>query len=391
MLNAEKALAFDPGNPDHMLSVAQAAHRAGYYETVMWIGPILLKANSDQKSPELKKYIALRDIYKDLEQWKQAVEACHYAALLKPDDMDLSTELKNLGAQQTMKAGKYATGGSFRDSMRDAAGQQKLIDSEKDVRSMDAMVKAIKDAEAELSADPNEQGKLIKLVDALRRTEMLEYENRAIELLEDAYKRTQQFRWRASAGEIKLSQLKRQQRALLAELQKDPTNEALRKEYQQFLKEKTEEELREYQLSAENYPTENKFRYATAVALFNLRRYDEAIPIFQQSRQDPKYRTEAGILLGRAFLEAGYIDEASETMRELIESYQVRGDDKSKEMYYWYARILEHQNDMAAAIKAYSQVAQWDFNYKDVQVRIKKLRASQKAPEQANPEQKAPT
>jgi hypothetical protein len=30
---------------------------------------------------------------------------------------------------------------------------------------------------------------------------------------------------------------------------------------------------------------------------------------------------------------------------------------------------------MPAAIKAYSQVAQWDFNYRDVQGRIRRLRA----------------
>jgi hypothetical protein len=43
-------------------------------------------------------------------------------------------------------------------------------------------------------------------------------------------------------------------------------------------------------------------------------------------------------------------------------------------MYYWYARSLESQNEVQSALKAYSQVAQWDFNYRDVQARIKRLR-----------------
>jgi hypothetical protein len=45
------------------------------------------------------------------------------------------------------------------------------------------------------------------------------------------------------------------------------------------------------------------------------------------------------------------------------------------EMYYWWGRALEQIGDRATAQKAFSQVAQWDFNYRDVQVRIKNLRA----------------
>ena len=64
----------------------------------------------------------------------------------------------------------------------------------------------------------------------------------------------------------------------------------------------------------------------------------------------------------------------------MIDDYVNKGDAKSKEMYYWYARSLEAQNDVQPALKAYSQVAQWDFNYRDVQGRIKKLRSGGGAP-----------
>jgi hypothetical protein len=128
--------------------------------------------------------------------------------------MDLNTELKNLGAQQTMSAGKYATGKSFRDSIRDMDKQAKLLDADKDVRSVDMLQRAVADAEAEFNADPTEAGKLMKYVDALVRTEKEPYEDRAIEVLEDAYNRTQQFRFRANVGRIRINQLNRKERAL---------------------------------------------------------------------------------------------------------------------------------------------------------------------------------
>ena len=78
----------------------------------------------------------------------------------------------------------------------------------------------------------------------------------------------------------------------------------------------------------------------------------------------------------RHFLDAGFVEESTETLAAVIQDYVNKGDQKSIDMTYWYARALEQKGDTAAAIKAYSQVAQWNFNYKDVQTRIKRLRAA---------------
>jgi tetratricopeptide (TPR) repeat protein len=240
------------------------------------------------------------------------------------------------------------------------------------------MKRQLASAEAEFNAEPNEPGKINKLVDVLRKTESMEHENRAIEILEDAFKRTAQFRFRRTVGEIKLQQLDRMERTMRQELQKNPSDEGLKKQYQQFNRERIEERLKEHTLWAENYPTETIYRYNMAQGLFTLGRYDEAIPIFQTVRQDPKYKSEAGVLLGRAFMEAGFMDEAVDTLREVTDAYQIKGDPKSIEMTYYYARSLEAKGETALAIKQYSQVAQWNFNYRDVQVRIKNLRSGPK-------------
>src|SRR5688572_26856601 len=66
MLNAEKLLVFDPGTTDYMQTVLKSAHRAGFFDTVLWMGPILQKANADSKRPEFDKFIVLKDVYKDM-------------------------------------------------------------------------------------------------------------------------------------------------------------------------------------------------------------------------------------------------------------------------------------------------------------------------------------
>jgi hypothetical protein len=73
------------------------------------------------------------------------------------------------------------------------------------------------------------------------------------------------------------------------------------------------------------------------------------------------------------------VDEAVDTIKVIIDDYPTKGDERSREMTYWYARALEEKKELPTAMKAYSQVAQWDFNYRDVQARIKRLRSAPSA------------
>ena len=374
LLASEKLLAYDPGNTDRMVQLMQSALKGGFYDTVLWIGPILLRANAESKKPDYSKYITLKDTYKEIERWKEATEAAQMAQQLRPDNMDLVTELKNLAALDTMHAGKYGRAKSFRESVRDMEGQIKLIDKEKDVQSGDLLTRAIKEAEAEWQAEPNEPGKLSKYIDALLKTERPEEENRAIEVLEQAFQKTGQFRWRQRVGLIKFAQLKRMDRSMREEIAKNPNDPEIRKRYVEFNRERAETELGELTQWVEAYPTDTNYRFQMGQRLFQLGRHNEAIPVFQHVRNDPKYRVDATSFLGRSFLENQFVDEAVETLKASIEEYQLKGDEKSKEMYYWYARALEQKPDVPAAVKAYSQVAQWDFNFRDVQQRIRKLR-----------------
>jgi len=377
LLNAEKLLAYDPGNTNHMVTLLQAALRGGFFDTVLWIGPILLRANKDSgKGESFDKYILLKNAYKMLERYKEATEAAQFAAAMRPDDMDLGKELKDLASWQTMAAGKYGSAKSFRESVRDMDKQHRLMEGDTDVRTADMMSRQIAEAEAEWQAEPNEPGKIGKLVDLLVKLEQPESDQRAIEILEAAFENSRQYRFKFRIGQIRISQLARQERNLRQAVAQNPGDESIKREYNDFAKERAEQELQIYQEAAENYPTDSGLRYNVAVRMFQLGHHNDAIPIFQQARSDPKYRTDASVALGRSFLDAGFVDEAVDTFRELIEGYELKGDAKSVMMTYWYGRALEQKGDVQAALKAYSQVAQWNFNYLDVQARIKRLRSA---------------
>jgi predicted house-cleaning noncanonical NTP pyrophosphatase (MazG superfamily) len=378
LLNQEKLLAYEPGNTDHMVGVLQNALRGGYFDTVLWIGPILQKANADSLKPDVKKFIVLRDAYKALKRWKLAADACQFACLLRPDDMDLQNEYRHIAAQQTITEGSYDQSGGFRKSQKDAEGQDLRGKIDSQVQTKDMMSSVIAAAKAEWKADPNEPGKINKYADALAKTEQPELENQAIELLQQAYERSKQYRFRLRVGQIRMSQMNRMERTLRANVNSHPNDPEALQSYKQFVQEKLQEELAEFQLALENYPTQANYRMEVASRLVQLRRFDEAIPVLQQLRNDPKYKHDAGGLLGRAFLESGYVDEAIDTLAATINDYPVKGDAKSTDMTYIYGRALEQKGEKLAAQKAYSMVAQANFSYKDVQARIKKLREDTK-------------
>jgi tetratricopeptide (TPR) repeat protein len=373
MLNAEKLLAYDPGNMDYMQQFMLAAQKAGCYDTVLWIGNLLLRANVESKQPSFQRYITIKDAFKAISRYKEAVDAMNYAVRLKPSDMDLSHEMKNLAAEMTIGQGNY-TGESFRGSIRDMDAQKKLLEQDMDIRSEDSLARGVREQEQQYKEDPTDPGRFNRYIDALRKTEHLTYENQAIELLEQRFRETKQYRFKANINQIALAQMSRQERTLREGMAKAPTDAELRKEYASFIREKYEQELRIFKETVENYPTDTTARYEMSRRLFLLKRWDEAIPVLQQVRMDPKYKVQSSTLLGRAFLEAGFVEEAVDTLQEAIQAYPVRGDEKSIEIHYYYAVALEQKGDIPASLKMYSQVAQWNFNYRDVQQRIKRLR-----------------
>lgn len=376
MLNAEKLLSYSPGSLSHMEGLLSAAVKGGYYDTALWIGDHLLQANVNLgEKAEFKKYIALKDAYIKIQRWDKAVEAMKYAQAMRPEDMDLGREARDLSARHTMKAGGYEKSGSFRDSVRDMDKQTQLMNQDMDIRTADAMAVQIKAAEAEWQQNPSDLSLMMKLVDVLTKTDDAEHENRAIELLESAYESTRQYRYRNRVGQIKIQQLSRMERTLRGQISANPGNETVKKEYLEFQKDRLAQELAIYQEAAENYPTDMSLRYNVGVRLHALGRFDEAIPLFQQSRNDPKYRVLAGIGIGSSFLQAGFVDEAIDTMKELIDHYEIKTDKRYIEMLYTYGLALEKKGDIPAAMKAFSTITQVDFNFRDVQARLKRLRA----------------
>ena len=95
--------------------------------------------------------------------------------------------------------------------------------------------------------------------------------------------------------------------------------------------------------------------------------------MLQEARNDPKNRIVCMLLIGRSFFEKGLSSQAVAALNQAIEEHELGGDDLGKELYYWLGRSSEGARKTEEAIKAYGQVIQWDYNYRDVRERLAQL------------------
>ncbi len=377
MLNAEVLLAKDPQNIGYMEALFKNAAKAGYHKTVMWIGEIFMDAVVKEAKTNLGRLQTLREVYEEVAEREQeinpnvaimalerAVEALRILHQIKPGDLEISTDHRDVAGKLTILRGKYSSAESFTDSVRDTDTQRELHDKDRMVTSDDRLGEMIDMAKRRYKENPTHKPTINELVTLLVRREEEKYENTAIKVLQKAYEETKDYDHKRRADEVRIKQLRRKERQ---ETDRDAKLEAT-KTLLRF-------ELGVYKERAEKYPTDMRVRYLYGMTLFKAGRYDDAIPVLQEARSDPKTRVQCSIYLGRSFYRKGYHSQAADTFLDAIKSHEIPDDDLGKEAHYWLARSQEAEEHIDEALKTYGQIIQWDYNFRDVRKRIDDLRA----------------
>jgi len=118
MLNAEYLLAKDPGNMSYGEAMLKAAVAGNYVAAAKWIGDLMFLANNRARKPSFHLYVLLKDSYSSIGKYKRAAVACERACKLRPDDIDLADELKELSS----KHDAVRPGSSFGSSVAGLSG-----------------------------------------------------------------------------------------------------------------------------------------------------------------------------------------------------------------------------------------------------------------------------
>ncbi|OHB64403.1 MAG: hypothetical protein A2Y76_07135 [Planctomycetes bacterium RBG_13_60_9] len=378
MLNAEYLYAKDPDHLPYAEAMLRAAVEAGCSKTAHWIANLIFQTNNAIEKPSLHTYLLLKDSYKALGQYDKALAACQRACRMKPESKELADECKNLSAELTMARGKYDANGDFRQSIKDRETQAKLYSQDRVVKTEDYRVAAVEDARRAYARDPDQPRNVFALADALADMETDQAENEAIQLLEDAYRIRDDFSFKERAGLLKIRQVKRLLRQARKQLEAQPAAAPARARFDELTATLTATELQHYRLCTEHYPTDMGPKYECALRLLRLKKYNEAIPLFQEAQKDPRRKISAMGKVGYCFFMKGWYADAVDVFLRAIESYEINDDAIAKDLRYNLARAYEEQGEKDKALEVYRKIAQSDFGYKDVSERVDRLRAESK-------------
>jgi len=380
----------DPSNLSHMEAILHAAAKAKLDRVVQWIAPVICEAISNEKKQPEKRYhelcvsmeagadlaIALNDYQVAVDILQAGLRVAQVWAQHHPDSSESQKAYSRASSMQTIVKGRFGSGESFVDSVKDAGKQADIRDRDSAVQSVDRMADMIAKARREWDANRELPAKLINLVDLILKREEDDAENEAIALLEEEYAAHSNYTMKLKADDIRMRQLKRHLRRIVAKLKSDPDNEDVRRLYAKYLARQARAEIDIYRERLEKYPTDMRVRFELGTRLFKSKQYDEAIPLFQQAQSDGRHRNESKLYLGRCFLEKGFAAQAVDTLRAGIEQLEVKTDETALELNYWMARGLESDGQTAEARKVYGHLIQLDYNFRDARQRLEALSAA---------------
>jgi tetratricopeptide (TPR) repeat protein len=153
------------------------------------------------------------------------------------------------------------------------------------------------------------------------------------------------------------------------ELQKSGDAEAVKKARIEQLR----FELSVFKDRVDRYPTDNRAKFELGVRRFQAGQFDDAIPLFQVARVDPKNRTASEAYLGRCFFRKGYHTQAINALKEAIKGHEFTDDELAKTMQYWLGRSQEAGGEAEDARTTYGNILRLDYNYLDVRARLDAL------------------
>lgn len=374
----EFAWAKDINNLSIALKLMTAVAKADEKEFGAWLAPRVFAMMSRAKKQTKQMWIQGKDLFSSIDAWKEAFAAAEKAIQLDPSDSDLISELNELSAQRAISEGGFNKSegdqGDFRRLIKDSEKQEALEDQ--DALSGGASAeRALDRARKEFEESPDSPEAVNKYAQLLRRQDSEEGDQGAISVYMKGFETTGQYRFRMAAGDVRMN---RMGKALRKAEQDAPDDEGTTKLRAELL------ELRssEYGERVSKYPTDRGIKFELGLIEYERENFEDAMAMFQQCKDEAKYRTRATHMLGKCFSFEDWHQEAVSEFREALD--HIEGTEKEREMPIRYdlmlslidlARADRNIESAREAAEICSAIVRKDISYRDIRVKRKEVDA----------------
>src|SRR5256885_3016976 len=364
----EKALEKEPYNRRANLVLKEAALAAGWPE----IGVFALRALLEGNPRDVKVLHELWRLYWQLGDHDQEIEIYNQITAINPLDAEALRLGKDASAHSSMKKGGWTQAESYRDLIKDKEMAISLEQQGRMRLTGESLDQQIAETYARHKAEPAN-------VDLARRLGTLNEQKEDLKAAIGWYQYAADLTKGADTGLVrKVSDLrtKRLEREIAVHEEFLSTHDAAHE-----LHAKKSEELKAAKAKraeilvtdarervARN-PTDLQLRFELGEHLVSAKRFREAVPELQRSRQNPHARLKAMNLLGCCYGELEMLDLAVKQLEEASKEI-VSMDATKKEIVYNLGLVYERMGESEKSLACMKQIYEVDYGYKDVARRV---------------------
>ena len=366
---AEKALDADPTNVTAVRFFARAAEEAELLETGIHTVEIAVRQHPDH----LPLIRLLAHLHGKSGDTQKQLELLQRVASLKPNDLAAQKEMRQASATNTMQKGKWTEATSYRDVIKDEELAQQLEKNEQiTARDTETINKLIEAAEKGLEEQENVTLHR-KLGELYRRKKeydtSLEHYNRVIELTGATDPAIEE-----AINTVTLERFDDAIRQWQEYARKHPDKKETADEKIRAIRE--QKNARQFEMTkdlVQRYPNEAEHRFRYGRMLFERGEVDEALKHFQASINNPHFRRDGLVCIGKCMQQKGMLDLAIEQYEKALEAAGSKQDTASKETRYHLAAAYEEKGDSEKALEQFKRIYSGDANYRDVAERVERL------------------
>lgn len=381
-------------NADNLFRLLEATAKASQLDYAPFVAPKSLEVLRRQKKQSKSQWMKLKALLSAIEATGEALTCVEEALKADPSDTQLAADLKETTARHALRQGGYdksdsSQQGGFRSNIRDAAKQQQLQDAGSIVQSEETEARILERARKAYEETPMAADAIQKLGTLLKRQATPESEEEAYTVFLAGYERTNEYRFKAAAGDIRVAQLRRKVSAAQKAIDASGDDEAAKAanvaahaEVRAQLLDLEARELRERQKA---YPTDRSIKAELGRVEFDLGNFEDAMAMFQACKDEAKLRIFATHMLGKCFAAEGWHSESVGEYREALQGLGVGEGERELPIKYdlmialmELARAEKNGAYAREAGEICSAIVRRDISYRDIRSRRKEIDALMK-------------
>ena len=360
--SAEQILNGDPQSSQGHKLLADAALASDLPKTAVLSLEILAKQSP--KDVGIQKDLARA--YALMGQGEKAEKIFSELIRLRPGDLKLTEELKDISARKTLAEGGYDSlsdgKGSYRDILKDKDQAVSLEQENRQVKTDDVAQKLIEELQIRLAAEPKNL-KLLRTLGELY-SQKKEYD-RALE----AFNQIVSIEGTADSTLQKTISETTGKKFDHALGQLDPQAPDYAQKSGQIKAERDQFLLNDCKERAEKYSNDLSIRFELGQLYFQNGKITEAIQEFQKAQNSPHRRVQSLTYLGRCHARRNMNDMAARSLHSALKEKQVF-DDEKKEIIYELGTVLEKMGKKEEAIEQFKQIYEVDVGFRDVAAKV---------------------